>query len=189
MSVLRGLTDASTISQQPWRLTEKSSTRWPQMSEQSYARHLRELRTGIETMTVTSVTPNTRGDQSSSPARFRSFAQSLCRSFSSFRHMFSKSQIKRWAKVPSTWIAFFTSAVVAIGFLLAINTIAGRVQTNCQSINGLKGLIAASILASSSHLGQPGSAGYSYYSTHPSELAAAKSETLTTLKFYAPSPC
>jgi len=60
---------------------------------------------------------------------------------------------------------------------------------NCHSIEALKTAIRASIQISLASLGHKGAAFYGYYSIHPQELSAARSQSISALNEFRPRRC
>ena len=80
-------------------------------------------------------------------------------------------------------VALITLLIVAFGQL------GGVARRNCQEIEVVKTRIRVVVRSSLTTLGKPGTAGYGYYLTHPTELEQARQALREELVQFAPDRC
>ncbi len=76
-------------------------------------------------------------------------------------------------------------AVPSVFLLITRDTVA----RNCQEIEVLKGVIRGVLAQSVAHLGQPGTAGYVYYRSHPGEIVLARRQVTGEIAKFHPLRC
>lgn len=82
--------------------------------------------------------------------------------------------------------------LVLVSVTLNVVTLAYQTATssrNCHQIENIKTEIRSVIASQIATLGTPGSAGYTYYATHPAELAQARKAAAAELVVFAASRC
>ena len=85
--------------------------------------------------------------------------------------------------------AYLADVLAACALVIALASpfltlLASQAQTRslCTAINAQKSAIRESLRRSRDDIGQPGTAGYAYYSQHPSEVLAARARITDEIK-------